>query len=92
MIQHEKDADQPPPIRDAEGPIPTFPPAAVDPATGRILPMSDEERAARRDAAIRMLDAIGRITDDTDTDELWEEGMRDIDAYRPHRKLFEGMY
>ena len=80
------------PLCDDEGPIPTFPPVAVDPVTGRILPMSDEERAARRSAALRATKAIAQITDETDTDELWEEGMRDIDAQRPHRKLFEGMY
>ena len=32
-----------PPVSDAEGPIPKFPPLAVDPVTGKLLPMSDEE-------------------------------------------------
>ena len=77
---------------DSEGPIPVFPPLAIDPATGRVLPMSDDEREARRAAAIRAIDAIAQITDETDTVELWTEGMRDLDAHRPHRKLFEGMY
>ena len=38
---------------DDDGPIPEFPALAVDCSTGRILPISDEERAARRAAAIR---------------------------------------
>jgi hypothetical protein len=80
------------PLCDSEGPIPTFPPVAVDPATGRILPMSEEERAARRAAAIRAIKAIRQITDETDTDERWREIYRGIDEGRPHRKLFEGMY
>jgi hypothetical protein len=80
------------PLCDAEGPIPTFPPLPVDPATGRLLPMFDEEQAARRAAAIRAIKVISQITDETDTDERWEEVYRNIDTGRPHRKLFEGMY
>jgi hypothetical protein len=38
--------------------------------------MSDEERAARRDAAIRALAVVGDITDETDTDEVWAEAFR----------------
>jgi hypothetical protein len=58
------------------------------------LPISDEERAARRAAAIRVLDllATGQLTDKTDTDERWAEIYRNIDEGRPHRRLFEGMY
>ncbi len=80
------------PLHDDEGPIPTFPPLAVDPATGRLLPMCDEEREARRAAAIRAIKAIGQIEDETETDEGWKEIYRNIDAARPHRKLFEGLY
>ena len=80
------------PLCDEEGPIPMFPPVAVDPATGRILPISDEERAARRSASLRATRAISQITDETDTDEIWQEVYRNIDEDRPHRKLFEGMY
>ena len=86
-----RDLDQEP-LCDAEGPIPAFPPLPIDPVTGRLLPMSEEERAARRAAAIRTIKAISQITDETDTDERWEEVYRNIDAERPHRKLFEGMY
>ena len=81
------------PLCDAEGPIPTFPPVPADPVTGRALAVSDEGRAARHAAVIRATDAIAEITDESDTDELWVEGMRDIDAQRPSvQKLFEGMY
>jgi len=77
---------------DDQGPIPEFPVLAVDSSSGRILPISDEQRAARREAAIRALKAISEITDETDTDDRWLEIYRNIDQGRPHRKLFEGMY
>jgi hypothetical protein len=77
-------------LADAAGPIPAFGPAAVD-EHGRIA-LTDEEWEARRAAAVRALDAIAAITDETDTDETWREVFRGIDAGRPHRKLFEGMY
>jgi hypothetical protein len=31
-------------------------------------------------------------TDETDTDAAWAEVYRSIDAERPHRPLFEGLY
>ena len=43
---------------DELGPIPTFPPLALDPKTGRMLPISEEEKAARRDAVLRMLKGV----------------------------------
>jgi hypothetical protein len=67
------------------------PPGAIDPATGRLLPLSVEERRACSEALGRALDAIAEITDATDTDETWREVFRGIDEGRPHRKLFEGM-
>ena len=66
------------PLCDKPGSIPEFPLAADD-------------STARRDAVLRAIDAIAQITDESDTEELWIEGMKDIDAHRPHRKLFEGM-
>jgi|GEM_PF-1084450 len=77
-------------LADAAGPIPAFGPAAVD-ERGRIA-LTAEEWEARRAAALRALDAIAAITDETDTDETWREVFRGIDEGRPHRKLFEGMY
>ena len=79
-------------LADELGPIPSFPPLALDPETGRILPVSDEELAARRDAALRMLAVLDQITDESDTDEKWREVYRNIDACRPHRPLFTGLY
>ena len=76
---------------DDKGPIPEFPALAVDSSSGRILPISEEQRRSTRggDPALR---AISEVTDETDTDDRWEEIYRNIDDSRPHRKLFEGMY
>jgi len=79
-------------LTDELGPIPSFRPLALDPETGRVLPISDEELAARRDAALRMLKVLDQITDESDTDEEWREVYRNIDACRPHRPLFRGLY
>jgi hypothetical protein len=65
-------------LSDERGPIPSFGPARTD-ESGRVL-MNDEERAARRDAAIRALAAIGQITDDTDTDERWADAFRGLEG------------
>jgi hypothetical protein len=59
------------------GPIPLFGPARTN-GSGRVL-ISDEERAARRDAAIRALAVGGGITDETDTDEVWAEVFRGLE-------------
>jgi hypothetical protein len=64
----------------------------IDPATGRLRPLSDEERRTRSTALRRALEEIAEITDETDTDEVWADVFRGIDASRPHRKLFEGLY
>jgi len=79
-------------LTDELGPIPSFPPLALDPETGRMLPIADEELAARRDSALRMLKVLDQITDESDTDEKWREAYRNIDACRPHRPLFTGLY
>jgi hypothetical protein len=81
-----------PELADELGPIPTFPPLTLDPATGRVLPVSNEEHAARRDAALRMLKVLDQMTDENDTDEMWQEVYRNIDASRPHRPLFRGLH
>lgn len=79
-------------LADELGPIPSFPPLALDPETGRVLPVSDQELAARRDAALRMLKVLDQITDESDTDEKWSEVYQNIDSCRPHRPLFRGLY
>jgi hypothetical protein len=54
--------------------------------------LTDQARRARSEALGRALDEIAAMTDETDTDEVWQEVMRDIDETRPHRPLFEGSY
>ena len=77
---------------DELGPIPSFPPLSLDPETGRMLPLSRQELDARRDAALRMLKVLDQVTDENDTEENWREVYRNIDAARPHRPLFKGLY
>jgi hypothetical protein len=75
-------------LRALAGPIP---PSAVD-ASGRLLPQTDEERRARTEGLRNALDQMERITDETDDDATWAEVYRGIDAGRPHRPLFKGLY
>lgn len=65
-------------LSDEHGPIPAFGPALTN-DIGQVL-MSDDEREARRDAALRALSAIGKITDETDTDEVWAEVFRGLEG------------
>jgi hypothetical protein len=79
-----------PELADDRGPIPTFPPLALD-EHGRLIPPSPEERAARHEAALRALAALDQLPDDDPIDTEIEM-MRGIDAFRsPGRKLFEGV-
>jgi hypothetical protein len=55
----------------------------IDPATGRLRPLSDEERRARSAELRRALDDVAEIMDETDTDEIWAEVFRGLDAARP---------
>ena len=91
MTERTAATNPPAPLSDARGPIPAFPPRALD-ERGRLIPLSPEERRARSEAAIRALDAIEAEGGVDDDDDLWREAMRDLDAHRPHRPLFEGMY
>jgi excisionase family DNA binding protein len=68
---------------------PTEPPL-IDPATGRLRPLSDEERRARSARLLRTLEEIAKITDETDTDENWAEVFRGLDAARPEYPPAEG--
>jgi hypothetical protein len=63
---------------DVQGPIPAFGPARTD-EHGRVI-MTGEEWEARRNAAIRALRAIGDITDETDTDAIWDEVFRGLEG------------
>jgi hypothetical protein len=48
------------------------PPPFIDPVTGRLRPLTDEERRARSEAIRRMLKEIATIRGETDTDEVWD--------------------
>ena len=74
---------------DEQGPIPTFGPIRLD-DQGRIV-ISEEEIEARAEAGLRMLRALAFMPDD-DPPGTDEEFMRNIDAERPHRPFFKGMY
>jgi hypothetical protein len=76
---------------DEQGPIPIYPRERVD-ERGRLIPISEEENKLRSDAAIRTIKAAAKIPDNEGDDVRWREAMRDLDAQRPHRPLFEGMY
>jgi hypothetical protein len=60
-------------------------------ATGRILPITPEEQARNARAIAVFVERMLAMPDE-DPPGAWEEAMRDLDAHRPHRKLFEGMY
>jgi hypothetical protein len=62
----------------------------VDPTTGRIRPLSDEERRARSARLQRTLDEIAEITDETDTEENWAEVFRGLAAARGESPAAEG--
>lgn len=61
-------------------------------ANGRLLPISEEEQKARSEAFARLLDSDIWQEGPEESDEMWAEIFRNIDAERPHRKLFQGMY
>jgi excisionase family DNA binding protein len=72
----------------AIAPTTVSPHRSVD-ATGRALPMTEAEIRARAEAVIRALDEIADMTDETDTDEVWEQFTRGIDEDRlSDRKRF----
>ena len=60
-------------------------------ATGRVLPITPEEQAQDAQAIAAFVELMFALPDD-DPPGAWEEAMRDLDAQRPHRKLFEGLY
>jgi hypothetical protein len=60
-------------------------------ATGRVLPITPEEHAQDVKAIAAFVELMFALPDE-DPPGAWEEAMRDFDAQRPHRKLFEGLY
>jgi excisionase family DNA binding protein len=67
-------------------------PGAVDPETGRLLPVTEEQRKERSAKLAAAIARRAQTTDASDTDEVWREVFRGIDESRPHRPLFEGQY
>jgi hypothetical protein len=75
---------------DKLGPIPEFPPRQLD-EHGRLVPLSPDEKRARSEAAIRVLQAIGELSDE-DPPGIEADFMRGIDENRaPGQKIFEGL-
>lgn len=60
-------------------------------AHGRVLPITPEEQARNARAIAAFIERMKAMPDE-DPPGAWEEAMRDLDAHRPHRKLFEGLY
>ncbi len=60
-------------------------------STGRVLPITPEEQARNAKAIADLVERMLAMPDE-DPPGAWEEAMRDLDAQRPHRKLFEGLY
>jgi hypothetical protein len=66
-------------------------PVPCNDATGRALPITPEEQARDARAIAAFVERMLAMPDE-DPPGAWEEAMRDLDAQRPHRKLFEGLY
>jgi hypothetical protein len=62
----------------------------IDPDTGKLRPLSDEERRERSERLRRTLEEIDQITDETDTDENWDEVYRGLAAARPEYPPTDG--
>jgi hypothetical protein len=58
-------------------------------AKGRARPITPEEQEKKGKAVAAFVEKLLAMPDD-DPPGAWEEAMRDLDAQRPHRKLFEG--
>lgn len=59
-------------------------------ARGRFRPITREEQAQKARAVAVFVEKMLAMPDE-DPPGAWEEAMRDLDAHRPHRKLFEGL-
>jgi hypothetical protein len=66
-------------------------PAPCNDARGRVLPITPEEQDRNARAIAAFVELMLTMPDE-DPPGAWEEAMRDLDAPRPHRKLFEGLY
>ena len=57
---------------------------------GRLIPPTDAEHQARAAAALRMIEEVNNIPDEPGEDD--GDFFRTIEAERPERPLFEGLY
>ena len=92
MLDKEPDAnaDQEPGVQDL--PHASSPrPVPCNDSRGRVLPITPEELARNAKAIADLVERMLAMPDE-DPPGAWEEAMRDLDAQRPHRKLFEGLY
>ena len=55
-----------------------FNPARETDERGRVLPSAYEWRQAHVEELNQSLDALAEITDETDTDEVWDEVLRNL--------------
>jgi len=62
--------------------VPSEPPSLYDAKTGRRRPLTAEEHRAHTESLRRALEAIDTITDETDTDAVWDRVERML-AERP---------
>jgi hypothetical protein len=66
-------------------------PLSCNDAKGYLLPITTEEQARDAKAVADLVERMF-VMPDEDPPGAWEDAMRDLDALRPHRKLFEGLY
>jgi hypothetical protein len=66
-------------------------PQPCDDASGRMAPISAKEQARDARAVANFVERMLAMPDE-DPPGAWEEAMRDLDAHRPFRKLFEGIF
>jgi hypothetical protein len=83
------------PVKDVapQDQIPATPrrPVPCNDARGRVLPITPEQQARNAKAIAAFVELMLAMPDE-DPPGSWEDAMRDLDAHRPHRKLFEGLY
>jgi hypothetical protein len=67
-------------------------PLPCNDATGRVVSITPEGQAQDAKAIADLVERTLAMPDE-DPPGAWEEAIRDlVDAQRPHRKLFEGLY
>jgi hypothetical protein len=62
----------------------------ADPSSNRMSPINPVEQALRVQAFDEAVKEFQSMPDN-DPPGAWEEAMRDLDAHRPHRTLFDGI-